>query len=317
MGAWDDGPFDNDAAADFLDSLERSRAPSRLIASTLRRIARQPAGTYLEVDDGETGWAACELVALAFGRSSARIEADDDDDDDDDVLDLVARLRPKERLRLLALKALPRIADATSSEVAALWHEGEGAPGAPAFEAAMADLISRLQAASTGPRPLPGLKPRRPRKRQRRRMGDIVRIDLGDGLHSDARVLEEALFAFYDSRAREELSIDEILSRPVLFTVPVSSDAVTRGRWRVIGHVPLSEDLKNPPPLFIQDPLDPDSFRIYQKGRDRPATQDECKGLERLAVWDPTQVEDRLRDHYLGQANCWVESLKIKPGTGK
>lgn len=149
-------------------------------------------------------------------------------------------------------------------------------------------------------------------KGQRRRVGDIVKIDLGDGFHSYARVLEEALFAFYDTRTREDLAIDEILRRRVLFIVSVMNHAVTRGRWRVVGGAPLDEVLRSPPPRFMQDALDPDSFSIYEKGEIRPASKDECEGLEREAVWDPTHVEDRLRDHYLGQPNKWVEDLKIK-----
>jgi len=149
-------------------------------------------------------------------------------------------------------------------------------------------------------------------KGQRRKVGDIVKIDLGDEFHTYARVLEEALFAFYDSRTREDPSIDEILSRPVLFIVSVMNHAVTRGRWKVVGNAPLDEALKNPPPRFMQDALNPHSFSIYDKGVIHPASEGECVGLEREAVWDPTHIEDRLRDHYLGQPNKWTEDLKIK-----
>jgi len=88
--------------------------------------------------------------------------------------------------------------------------------------------------------------------------------------------------------------------------------AVKRGRWAVVGHIALDEALMNPPPFFMQDALRKDSFSLYQKGQIRPATKSECVGLERAAVWDPTHVEDRLRDHYAGRKNKWVESLKIR-----
>jgi hypothetical protein len=52
---------------------------------------------------------------------------------------------------------------------------------------------------------------------QRRIVGDVVRIDLGDGYHTYARVLEEVLFAFYDSRATEELPIERIIASPISF----------------------------------------------------------------------------------------------------
>ena len=154
-------------------------------------------------------------------------------------------------------------------------------------------------------------------KRQTRQLGDIVRIDLGDGFHSYARVLEEALFAFYDSRTEQAPPIDKIIALPVLFIVPVMRYAVTRGRWKVIGSMPLDVSLSNPPPRFMQDALNLNSFSTYHKGKIRPATMEECVGLECEAAWDPDHVEDRIRDHYLGRKNKWVEPLKIKIPPGK
>jgi hypothetical protein len=150
-------------------------------------------------------------------------------------------------------------------------------------------------------------------KNQKRVVGDIVRIDLGDGFNSYARVLPEALFAFYDARVTEDLAIDRILTLPILFQVPVMDHAVKRGRWVIVGNAPLNNSLLNPPLRFMQDILNKNRFRIYEKGgKIRPATKEECIGLERAAVWEPTHIEDRLRDHYAGRKNKWVESLKIK-----
>src|SRR5258707_8850598 len=153
MGTWGPGPFDNDAAADFIGELQAS--PSRLVAVTLRAIARAPAEKYIDVDEGGAGWAACEMVALAFGHGGTAAL-------DDNILDLAAKLRPKEEQRLLALEVLPLIADRANSELAGLWHEG--ADGAQ-FDAALESLRSRLQAASEGPRQLP--KPT---------MGDVIAL---------------------------------------------------------------------------------------------------------------------------------------------
>lgn len=49
----------------------------------------------------------------------------------------------------------------------------------------------------------------------KRKVGDIVRIALGDGMHTYARVLPEASFAFYDYRGTEQLSVDQVINRPV------------------------------------------------------------------------------------------------------
>ena len=87
--------------------------------------------------------------------------------------------------------------------------------------------------------------------------------------------------------------------------------AIKKGRWPILGHIPLEGQLTDPP-RFIQDELNKKSFQIYKAGVIIPATREQCEGLERSAVWDPEQVEDRLRDHYAGRINKWVESLKIK-----
>ena len=89
--------------------------------------------------------------------------------------------------------------------------------------------------------------------------------------------------------------------------------AVTSGRWIIVGNVPLDDTLLNPLLFFVQDIMRKDRFSIYEKGgKIRPATKEECVGLERAAVWEPSHVEDRLRDNYAGHKNKWVESLKIK-----
>jgi hypothetical protein len=94
--------------------------------------------------------------------------------------------------------------------------------------------------------------------------------------------------------------------------------AVTRGRWQVIGSVPLSQEERSVPIRFFkQDALTGD-LTIYWEGpepgevHEVPATREECMGLERAAVWEPEHVEDRLRDHFAGRPNKWLESLALK-----
>jgi hypothetical protein len=164
-------------------------------------------------------------------------------------------------------------------------------------------------------RPLKNLDPasnERFMARQKRVIGDVVEINLGDGKRSYARVLPEGAFAFYDCVSTEELNPEEVISRPILFIVGVMKHAVTSGRWRRVKTLPLEKHLVELPPEFIQDPIDPTRFRIYQNGKARPATREECEGLERAAAWDPTHVEDRLLDHYAAKPNKWVESMKIR-----
>jgi hypothetical protein len=147
--------------------------------------------------------------------------------------------------------------------------------------------------------------------RQQRRIGDIYRIDLGDSTHCYAMALAEASFAFFDFRTSDDHEVNEIRDMPVLFKIAVMKHAVTRGRWKRVGHVSLSDAEARPPAKFIRDRLCRGKYQIYENGQIRNATREECEGLEAAAVWEPEHVEDRLRDFYAGRPNKWVESLRL------
>jgi hypothetical protein len=149
-------------------------------------------------------------------------------------------------------------------------------------------------------------------KRPARCVGDLVKIPLDDKWHVYARVLGRPLFAFYDSRTKAELPFNEIKKRPILFKIWVMDRAIASGRWKVVGSYALEDSLTEIPEFFKQDPINRQNFSIYRKGQERTAAPEECAGLERAAVWDPEHVEDRLRDHYAGKPNKWVESMKIR-----
>ena len=151
-----------------------------------------------------------------------------------------------------------------------------------------------------------------PARRQQRAVGAIVKIPLGDGSHTYAQILPEADCAVFDARTTKELAVSDVVSRSVLFRVAVDRHAFTGGGWPKVGTALLRDDLAKPAPKFMQDILRPTSFSIYLGGEIRPASRAECVGLERSAVWEPEHVESRIRDHYNGVQNKWVESLKLK-----
>lgn len=144
--------------------------------------------------------------------------------------------------------------------------------------------------------------------KQKRIIGNIVKIPLGEGVHTYARTLKEASFAIYDARTKEEITnFQALIKKPILFVVAVYNDAITSHRWENIFFIPLEPNLLILPKKFIQDPINPNKFRIYDNGRIIPASKDECLGLERASVWEPEQVEQRIRDYYAGRPNQWIE----------
>jgi len=142
----------------------------------------------------------------------------------------------------------------------------------------------------------------------RRKAGDIVKIDLGDGVSAFARVLLEPLMAFYAISGSNEPSLDEVMKAPVLFKIWVMNNAVTSGRWPVIGNVPLDDAMLVEQTFFKVDPMTKE-YSLYRSGEDIPAKREDCSGLEKAAIWSANHVEDRLRDYFAGVPNKWVVAM--------
>ena len=144
--------------------------------------------------------------------------------------------------------------------------------------------------------------------RQRRIVGAVLKVPLGDGWHAYAWTLPEINFALFDLRADADVPLTKVVTHPIAFRVGVNGSAYLGGRWLRVGKVTPPPAVLAPVPTFIQDPIT-GAFSIYLAGDIRPATRAECVGLERCAVWAPEHVEERLRDHFTGRGNKWVESL--------
>jgi uncharacterized protein DUF4259 len=222
MGTWGPGPFQNDAAADFL--AEAAAAPARSVSQQLREIAKSPADRYLEFDTGAAGWAACELVALALGYGDASIL-------DDQILDLAGKLRPKEADRSLALQALPRLVDRARSELAQLWHQGgDGAR----FDESVAALRARLESAASGPRESPKAK-----------VGDVIVLAAAPEA-SELIVVQVVgpgeVAVFEGTYCDEQAALAALKDRPAR-RVPTSVNRLLR-RGRTLGNVPPRKEIR-------------------------------------------------------------------------
>ena len=147
-------------------------------------------------------------------------------------------------------------------------------------------------------------------RKKRNTPGNVVKIGLGDGLFSYGRVLENPLVAFYDKCTARELTPSEIVCLPNAFILCVMNCAINSGRWTVVSYSDLGKDLQEPVPFFKKDAIN-GKLSIYVDGSERAATEEQCRGLERAAIWDPEHVEDRLRDHFSGLPNKWVTSLSL------
>jgi len=86
---------------------------------------------------------------------------------------------------------------------------------------------------------------------------------------------------------------------------------INKGYWLKIGKkLPLENKLSEIPPFYTQDILNPDKYTIYEIKGKRPATKEECQGLEYYGVWEGEKMEERLSDHFTGKKNKMVENIK-------
>lgn len=151
-------------------------------------------------------------------------------------------------------------------------------------------------------------------KRQRIIPGSILEINSNDKYYY-AQILNSKGCAFFDSELDSPLEDYSSLNcKEVLFIVRVYDDVIKKGRWLKVGKMEIRSDLKVEPYKFIQDSLNPDNFELYNPntGQITPSSRKEVEGLECAAVWEAEHVEDRLRDHFGGKPNVWVEQLAVK-----
>lgn len=141
------------------------------------------------------------------------------------------------------------------------------------------------------------------------RRGAIYKITLGTK-HSYAVALHPPLFAFFDVLTDVEMSPSEIEEKELLFSVWVMAYAVRKGGWVKVGFTDKFD--ATPEARFFKQDLISGRLTAYRDadGHESPIDFDTAAKMEAAAVWDPEHIEDRLRDHFAGRPNKWVESLR-------
>jgi len=137
MGAWGEGPFDNDTAGDWVFQFEQADQASGLnhIEAALAGAAGVGPDDYLDSDAGVEALAAAELVAAMRGVAVERSPYNEH------AIDWVARTSPvaDQALVDLASSALDRVV-AANSELAQLWDEAESTSWRGSVEARKASI---------------------------------------------------------------------------------------------------------------------------------------------------------------------------------
>jgi Domain of unknown function (DUF4259) len=302
MGAWGTGSFENDDALDFFVRLEQEGKTA--VRAVLEDVTRLGAEDYLEAPEASCAIAAGELVAAARDGDVSRLPQVAQDWLAGHGDGLAAP-----ELLVLADRAVERVL--TQSELRDLWEEGDADAQSKAWSTGVRQLILRLGSTA------PGQKARASKRRKARKAtfepGVLLRVELDDQWHTYARMLaRRPKYAFYDCRLSTPAEdVLGIVNRPVLFVLSVN-DRASSGHWLKIGQVPLEMAPVPIPNEFMQD-IGSGACQIVDEAFNaRRAKPEECVGLERVAVWDPAHVEERLRDHYAGRPNAHLAYMKVK-----
>jgi len=139
MGAWGEGPFENDTAADWVFEFEQADLESGLthVQVALDGAAGVGSADYLDSDAGAEALAAAELVAAMRGAAIEKSPYNEA------AIDWVARTSPvaDQALVDLAVHALDRVV-ADNSELAQLWDEAEPTSWRAAVEERKASIAT-------------------------------------------------------------------------------------------------------------------------------------------------------------------------------
>jgi len=143
------------------------------------------------------------------------------------------------------------------------------------------------------------------------KIGDILRVSLPGGRYSLAFVMEEPLIAFFDVSFSNEENLDTsilINLRPA-FKIWVTSSIVTNSIWPIVGHIDLPELFTERIPFFKKDILNGALSITYDGSEEIPATQKECEGLERAAIWSLSHAIERLQDLFEHRPSAIAERV--------
>lgn len=148
----------------------------------------------------------------------------------------------------------------------------------------------------------------------RKKIGQVYRIPLEEGVYGYGQVVTDVEHAFFDYKDNgHDTDIEKVLAASVLFKLTVDSYVVNKGYWEILGVYPVNPEYQQYIPCFSYNFNNSNCYEIWHKGKGRvPATWEEIKDLECLSSWGHEHVEQRLRDHFAGRPNFDVEYFRNK-----
>jgi hypothetical protein len=133
------------------------------------------------------------------------------------------------------------------------------------------------------------------------KVSDVLALPLSDGSFAYARVhYDVTLGVLSVNPTLQALKLDEITKRQpkvaffVEYCLPVDHpEWIYLGKWKFADF----EESKSPP-VYIQDIINPNVYRILDSGTIRTVTKEEIKGLQKHGPKDPEQIKDMIEEHF-------------------
>lgn len=111
--------------------------------------------------------------------------------------------------------------------------------------------------------------------------GDVLAIPLPGSQYAFARVYRDADVGIYKCLANEIVDVEFVRGHPIAFFCSPVGFNIKQGKWPIIGRHPFAKKSDAwSPPVWVEYPIGRTGYKIYHKGRMRPATQKETHGLE-------------------------------------
>ena len=149
-------------------------------------------------------------------------------------------------------------------------------------------------------------------KKIREQLGQVFAVRLENSYYGFGQVTGGELYTFFNFFCKDLDGVQPsfIVSHSILFRICVAKRVLTNGEWPVIGIIKPTKNLLLGEDQYKVDPLNGKLTIWKEDNSELPATWEECKNLERAAIWDKEHVEERLYDSFCGRPSAIVEAQK-------
>lgn len=140
--------------------------------------------------------------------------------------------------------------------------------------------------------------------------GDLFKIPLSNQKVGLAQWLPDGTARIFRTAFSTHEPVPQIDSLPVAFRVLVFKDTPGRYGWEKVKNAPVPESFALPQRYAKKDLLSGE-LSVYFEGDERPATLDEVRGLETLAVWAHPHIVERLEAQIEGRESAFEKSIRV------